>query len=307
MEQQLMMRAAIFSIAAGLHFACGSSCPVSSTKTPEPAVPTGPSTSATVSSDAAHSPSVPPTYDTLIWSDEFDQPQLDPAKWQHETGTGVDFYPFMDGWGNDELQYFSPDNTSIENGMLVITAKYTETPIEGKHYTSSKIVTKTKFDFKYGRIEARIKLPQGDPGIWPAFWMMGANVGKAPERVPWAQCGEIDIMEMGGKTPERVGCSMHFGGWPKNTYRTKSTRITPGEFHIYRLDWSESEIRGYVDNRLYHTFPIDTDLKREAFRHPFYLLLNLSIGGKYAHSGDPVPENYQNGISLLVDWVRVYQ
>lgn len=247
------------------------------------------------------------TFTKLIWSDEFDGKKLDPKKWQYETGTGVDFYPFMNGWGNDELQYYSPDNVTIEKGNLVITTKYHKKSIEGKNYTSGKIVTKDKFSFTYGRVEARVKLPYGDVGLWPAFWMVGTNIGKAPGKTEWAQCGEVDIMEMGGLYPFRMGSAMHYGAWPNNRYQADSLDYKGKGFHTYRVDRTETEIKAYMDGTLYHTFKIDNDDKKEAFLHPMYLLLNVAVGGRFYKSGNPVPENYKKGIKMYVDWVRVYQ
>ncbi len=122
---------------------------------------------------------------TLVWSDEFDGSTLNEANWSHETGNG------QNGWGNNELQFYRPQNTRIQDGHLVITAK--KEAFGGREYTSSRIITKGKQQFRYGRVDIRASLPKGQ-GIWPALWMLGSNF----DTVSWPACGEIDIMEMVG-------------------------------------------------------------------------------------------------------------
>ncbi len=249
------------------------------------------------------------TFDSLVWSDEFESGALDTSKWSYENGTGKEYYPFMDGWGNNELQYYCTENVTVEKGNLVIATTYKRKVKEGKNYFSGKIVTKGKFDVTYGRVEARIKLPYGDVGLWPAFWMMGSNAGEPPEKTKWAECGEIDIMEQGGATPMVVGCTQHYTAWPNNRHEGSYAKYSGKDYHVFRVDWTEKEIKGYIDDSCYHTFAIDNPEKEKAFvDNPLYILLNVAVGGDYPRSDNPIAKNYRKkDIKMYVDWVRVYK
>lgn len=236
-------------------------------------------------------------FNNLVWSDEFEGTSLDLTKWSHQTGNGTAFYPHQAGWGNQELQIFEVDNTTIANGELCITAKY-----ENAQYTSSRIVTKDRFEFTYGRIEARIRLPYGDEGLWPCFWLMGANV----DDIGWPSCGEVDIMEMGGKAPDEVHCTVHYGySYQTHAYKSETVVLGDRDYHIYTLEWDSEQIKGFMDGVHYFTFYIGNN---PPFHEDFYITLNVSVGGSYSYSGYPVVSNYMgDGMSMNVDWVRIYQ
>ncbi|MCY4182936.1 MAG: glycoside hydrolase family 16 protein [Gammaproteobacteria bacterium] len=240
----------------------------------------------------------------LVWSDEFDAARLDPATWFFETGDGSEYG--IPGWGNDELQWYLPNSASIENGNLVITAR--RQAQNGFQYTSARINTRGRFALRYGRIEARIRLPAG-PGLWPAFWLLPQEDAYGG----WAASGEIDIMEavnLGGSGGNTVHGTLHYGGaWPNN--RSSANRHAVGgditeNFHVYALEWDEREMRWYVDDTLYAT---ESEWSTTAasfpapFDRPFYIILNLAVGG-----GFPGPPNAATNFpaALEVDYVRVY-
>ncbi len=243
-------------------------------------------------------------FNNLVWSDEFDGPSIDATKWTHQTGNGANYYPFQVGWGNQELQTYEEDNAKIENGELVIAAKF-----ENNRYTSSKLVTKDLYEVKYGRIEARIKLPYGDAGLWPTFWLMGANVGRnsAAGEVHWPKCGEVDIMEVGGTQPDMVHFTTHFGNRYPNeyTYISRDYPIPDRGYHVYTIEWREDVMMGLINNELYYSLPLS---RNPFFHHEFFMILNIAVGGTYMYSGTPASGNYTGeGLKMHVDWVRVYQ
>lgn len=233
----------------------------------------------------------------LLWSDEFDieaGTPLNTEYWTCETGAS--------GWGNNELQNYtqSTDNVAHDgNGNLVITAMGNET--DG--YTSGRCITRGKMEFTYGRVEARIKIPRGQ-GIWPAFWMLGANFGQ----VGWPSSGEIDILENIGKEPNIVHGTIHGPGYSGgsgigNSYH--SDVPFADDFHIYAIDWDPYVIRWYVDGNLFSTISVNTLLgNRWVFDHDFFLLLNVAVGGNWPGYPDETTVFPQQ---MLVDYVRVYQ
>ena len=242
---------------------------------------------------------------TLVWADEFDARQLDPEVWFFETGDGSQYG--IPGWGNNELQYYRPNNARLENGLLVIEARAESS--NGFNYTSARINTRDRFAFRYGRIEARMRLPGGQ-GIWPAFWLL-------PQDDPygsWAASGEIDIMEavnLGGSGGNEVHGTIHYGGsWPNNVSSSRSYTVpenaTSG-FHTYALEWDADELRWYVDGQLYSMLNswYSTGAGFPApFDQPFYILLNVAVGGNFPgrpDSGTVFP------VTMEVDWVRVYE
>lgn len=232
---------------------------------------------------------------TLTWQDEFDGSELDANTWTHETGTG------NDGWGNFELQYYRPENTAVEGGNLVITAK--EESFNGSEYTSSRIVTQGKESFQYGRIDIRAVLPKGQ-GLWPALWMLGSNFSS----VGWPNCGEIDIMEMvGGAGRENevhgtvhwdnAGSYASFGG-----STTKANGTFSDEYHVYSIIWDEGVIRWLVDDVQYHV--IDTSpANLSEFRQDFFFIFNVAVGGNWPGSPDGTTTFPQE---MIVDYVRVF-
>jgi beta-glucanase (GH16 family) len=240
-----------------------------------------------------------PDYDpNLLWAEEFNYTGMpDANNWNLETGGG--------GWGNNELQNYtnSDENSYVENGVLTITARE-----DGGSYTSARLTTQNKFDFKYGRIEARIKLPYGQ-GLWPAFWMLGANFSQAG----WPYCGEIDIMEMvGGDVEPNSDNTCHATlHWWDDAQQVKAdyglsytlpSGIFADDFHVFGITWNDQEIRAYVDDNEYFVADLTPDELSE-FRQNFFLILNVAVGGNWPGPPDETTVFPQ---TMQVDWVRVY-
>ena len=237
----------------------------------------------------------------LTWHDEFDGTKLDPAMWVFVTGGN--------GFGNQELEYYTdrPQNLYLENGMLVIQAlkeDYRDARDVDHGFTSARIQTKGKFAQAYGKFEARIKIAYGQ-GIWPAFWMMG-DVAKR-----WPGNGEIDIMENIGREPSTVHGTIHGPGYSGSHGIGAPFSLPDGgrfcdDFHIFAVEWEPDAIRWDVDGEQYHSvtpasLPAGT---KWVYDHPFYLLLNLAVGGEWPGYPDATSKFPQ---TMLVDYVRVYQ
>jgi beta-glucanase (GH16 family) len=251
------------------------------------------------------SQTTPPAGYVLAWSDEFNGANgslPDPSKWVMETGGA--------GWGNNELETYTnrTQNVHVQDGKLVIVAnkeKYTGPDGIAREYTSARMKTAGLFEQKYGRFEARIKIPQGQ-GMWPAFWMMGNNIDKAG----WPTGGEIDVMENIGKEPAIVHGSMHGPGYSGSKGLSAAYSIPPGkfadDFHIFAIEWEAATVRFYVDGNLYETrTPADLPAGQAwVFDHPFFILLNVAVGGDWPGSPDSTTVFPQ---SMLVDYVRVYR
>lgn len=245
---------------------------------------------------------------TLVWADEFNGVAgaiPDAAKWDYDIGTGAN------GWGNNELQYYTdrPQNAALDGqGNLVITAlKESFTGPNGvtRQYTSARLVTRGKFTTTYGRIEARLKVPFGQ-GIWPAFWLLGENI----TTVGWPSCGEIDVMENIGREPATVHGSLHGPGYSGGNPLTGVVTLPNGQrftddFHTFAVEWEPRTIRFFVDDQLYQTRRASelNANQRWVFDHPFYLLLNLAVGGNWPGNPDATTTFPQ---VLTVDYVRVY-
>lgn len=234
----------------------------------------------------------------LTWEDDFNTDGApDPSKWGYDIGRG----PNNDGWGNAELQSYTdkPENIVVEDGKLKITALQS-----GNTFTSARITTKGLFDQAYGKFEARIKVPYG-PGIWPAFWMLGADI----DQNPWPQCGEIDIMEYRGQEPNIIHGSLHGPGYSGGSPITKSFGLQNSrfdtDFHVYGIEWTEGQIYFFVDGVAYQKITsADVSDKGEwVYDHGFYILLNLAVGGNYV--GFPTSETVFPQ-TMEVDWVKVY-
>lgn len=228
---------------------------------------------------------------SLLWSDEFNVDGApNSSKWGYDTGTG------SGGWGNNESQYYTsrPENVTISNGILKITAK--KEAYLGSNYTSARMLTKGKFSFKYGRVEISAKLPGGG-GTWPALWMLGDNIST----VSWPACGETDIMEYAGNRVNKITAALHYpghsGGNPFGGNTTISNAET--EFHIYSLDWRETYIKIYVDNQLFLSFANNSSVP---FNQNFFLIFNCAMGGSYGGAIDP---NFVSS-TFEIDYVRVY-
>lgn len=260
----------------------------------------------------------------LVWSDEFNEAagaQPDPDIWSYEIGDGT--LNGIPGWGNSELQYYTddPENVSMDGqGNLVITAREADGSLACWYgpceYTSARIITKNKVDFQYGRIEARILVPSGGDGIpdgdgndlgdglWPAFWTLGDDI----DEVGWPQTGEIDIMEVVSREPYEVFGTIHGPGYSGGaSFGDIYTFDDPvsDDYHTFAIEWEPGIIRWYVDDIMYHTaIPDDVAPNEWVFEHPFFLLLNLAIGGNF---GGPVGDDTGFPQSMLIDYVRVYQ
>ncbi|TRX21606.1 glycoside hydrolase family 16 protein [Flavobacterium franklandianum] len=234
----------------------------------------------------------------LVMSEEFNiNGAPNTSMWSYNIGSGAN------GWGNNELQYYTdrPENIVIENGNLKITAR--KEAYLGSAYTSARILTKGKFEQKYGRIEARIKLPLGK-GLWPAFWMLGAN----SDTVLWPQCGEIDIMEYLGSKPTQVIGTVHGPGYSGGEAITKAYTLPndrfDNDFHIFGIEWGENYINYYVDDVLYNQITPKDVSGEWVFNQPFYIILNIAVGGNLP--GSPNSETVFPQ-TMLVDYVRVYE
>lgn len=241
---------------------------------------------------------------TLVWSDEFDGAALDPAVWFFETGDGTD--QGIPGWGNNELEYYLPDNAQLAGGMLTITAK--EESIAQYNYTSARINTRDRFAFRYGRIEARMRLPAGQ-GLWPAFWLLSQDETYGP----WPQSGEIDIMEavnLEGTGGNNVLGTLHYGpAFPNNVFTGSSYTVPSSattEFHDYAIEWDDGEIRWYVDGVLYamqNSWSTPSAAFSAPFDQSFYIILNVAVGGNLP--GAPNASTVFP-VTMDVDYVRVY-
>lgn len=232
---------------------------------------------------------------TLVWSDEFDGLVLDPAKWVPETGG--------DGWGNAELQFYTrrAENARVEDGYLVIEARRER--FENREYTSARLKTQGLAAWRYGRVEARIQIPRGQ-GLWPAFWMLGDDI----TTVGWPECGEIDIMENIGREPGVVHGTVHGPGYSGAQGKGAAYRLPAGAFadgfHLYAIEWEPEAIRWYVDGALYQTLTPGDLPGRWVYDHPFFMILNVAVGGHWPGSPDQTTVFPQ---IMRVDYVRVFQ
>jgi beta-glucanase (GH16 family) len=237
----------------------------------------------------------------LVWQDDFEGPagqQPDTSRWRFDIGTD---------WGNSQLEYDTdrPENVALDGGgHLAIIAR--EESYSGRDYTSGRINTRGLFEHTHGRFEARIRLPIGQ-GIWPAFWLLGADF----EEVGWPACGEIDIMEYRGQEPRILHGSLHGPGYSGGQAITTRFEL-PGEtgfnadFHVFAVEWEGGRITWLVDDVRYFTVtPRDLPAGgRWAFEHPFFIILNVAVGGHFVGAPDSTTTFPQ---TMLVDWVRVYR
>ncbi len=239
----------------------------------------------------------------LVWEDNFDGSAgkaPDASKWVYDLGIG----PGNDGWGNQELQYYTnrPENVALDGtGNLAITAR--RESYAGRGFTSARLNTKGVFAQAYGRFEARIKLPWG-PGIWPAFWMLGSNI----DQVTWPQCGEIDIMEYRGQEPNLIHGSVHGPGYSGGAAITKSYGFINDrfdvDFHVFAVEWGKDFIDFYVDEVLYQRLKPEDAPGEWVYNQPFFIIMNIAVGGNFVGfptSQTPFPQ------TMLVDYVKVYK
>ncbi len=229
---------------------------------------------------------------SLLWSDEFNNSGApDPSKWGYDIGTG------SGGWGNNELEYYTnrTDNAEVSGGVLKIKAK--KENFSGSAYTSARLISKDKFDFKYGKIEFSAKLPAG-LGTWPALWMLGSSIST----VGWPACGEIDVMEHRGMELNKIFGTVHHPGHSGGN-ADGGTRVISGAttgFHKYTCEWTASSIKFYVDDIVYYTFPNNSSVP---FNSNFFIIMNVAIGGNFAGAVDPA----LTSAIMEVDYVRVYR
>jgi len=239
-------------------------------------------------------PQPPPAW-RLVWHDEFDGAVLDTTKWVRETGGN--------GWGNAELEFYTDrvENARLENGYLVIEARHE--PFGNQAYTSARLKTQGLGAWKYGRIEARIQIPRGQ-GLWPAFWMLGDDIAQ----VGWPTCGEMDIMENIGKEPGTVHGTVHGPGYSGANGISSAYALTSGafadSFHVFAIEWQPSVIQWFVDGALYKTVLPANLPGRWVYDHPFFILLNVAVGGYWPGNPDSTTVFPQ---TMRVDYVRVYQ
>ncbi|MEL7534201.1 MAG: glycoside hydrolase family 16 protein [Bacteroidota bacterium] len=239
---------------------------------------------------------------TMVWSEEFEAPEIDLNTWTFEIGDGCDRN--ICGWGNNELEYYTDrdDNAFIREGSLVIQAK--EERFQGYDYTSARMVTKNKADFRYGRIDIRAKLPKGQ-GIWPAIWMLSTDDSFGG----WPRSGEIDIMELIGNKPNEVLGTVHYGHdfW---RYKSAYYQLEQGDFsldyHTFSLLWREDCLRFMVDDQLYGDpiSPSTTLPTGYPFNEKFHMILNIAVGGNLPGNPDGSTVFPQE---MEVDYIRVYQ
>lgn len=235
----------------------------------------------------------------MVWNDEFEgaaQTLPDASKWGYDLGNN-------NGWGNQELQNYTnkPENVSLDGeGNLVLTALN-----NGGSFTSARIKTKELFSQTYGRFEARLKTPYG-PGIWPAFWMLGADI----DSNPWPQCGEIDIMELRGQMPNIIAGTLHGPGYSGGNAITASHALYQSrydvDYHVFAVEWNADKIDFFMDNYLYQSLSkADISKKGEwVYDSNFFMILNVAVGGNYAGfptSQTPFPQK------MIIDYVRVYK
>ncbi|MEM8910423.1 MAG: glycoside hydrolase family 16 protein [Planctomycetota bacterium] len=262
-------------------------------------------TSATAQEASLASSAVAPPHSgmKLVWSDEFSSPTLDFTKW------GIEQNGF--GGGNQELQLYTDrrENVRVEDGCLVIEARHDHASISGtsREFSSGRLRTKHRGDWKYGLIEVRARLPKGQ-GIWPAIWMLPTDETYGT----WASSGEIDIMELRGQTPSVVLGTLHYGGaWPNNQHSGSEYKLASGdfadEFHTFAVDWREGRMDWWVDDELVQTQTEWTSAGGDypaPFNQRFHLLLNVAVGGGFSGPPDETTVFPQQ---MRVDYVRVYQ
>lgn len=235
---------------------------------------------------------------TKIWADEFDGPNINSNYWTHELGNH--------GWGNQELQNYtdSPDNSFISDGKLIIEAK--EENSNGSNYSSARMITADKFEFAFGRVDVRAKLPEGQ-GIWPAIWMLGANFFDSG----WPSCGEIDIMELVGHQPNIVHGTAHWGIDNDNHKYSGSSKVLGGgekyseKFHVFSIIWEPNLIRFLVDDDPYFTItPGSMQGQPYPFNQEFFFIVNIAVGGQWPGSPDASTQFPQQ---MIIDYMRVFQ
>lgn len=232
---------------------------------------------------------------TLVWSDEFNYTGLpDSSKWSYDTGG--------DGWGNNEMQFYTKrrvENARVENGNLIIEARK-----ENRKYTSARLITKGKGDWKYGRIEVRAKIPKG-LGTWPAIWMLAST-----SPLNWPDDGEIDIMEHVGYDQGVIHGTIHCKKYNHviGTQKTATTTVADcsDNFHVYAMEWTAEKVNIFIDSTGYFTFSNEhSGYDAWPFDNPMHLLLNIAVGGNWG--GQKGVDDSIWPVKMEIDYVRVYQ
>ncbi len=226
---------------------------------------------------------------TLVWKDDFRGSTLDTDNWSHELAEP--------GWVNNELQRYTNENIEISGGNLKIIAKN-----ENKEYTSARLITKGKQTFTYGIVEIKAKIPEGT-GTWPAIWMLGQNI----DEIGWPLCGELDIMEHVGKRPNYIHSTVHNqSGYGASPYGgVLQTKDPFKRFHVYGMEWTKDYVDFFLDGKLvYHYQPEIKNENTWPFDKPFYIILNIAIGGNW---GGPIVDENLFPARMTIDWVKVYQ
>lgn len=231
----------------------------------------------------------------LTWNDEFEGTTVNTSNWIFETGTG------NSGWGNNELQYYRQGNAWVEGGVLTIEAR--KESYQGSNYTSTRMITKNKKSFQYGRIDIRALLPKGQ-GIWPALWMLGNNI----QTVSWPSCGEIDIMEMvgGSGRDNQTHGTVH---WDNSGHEyvggsyTLQSGIFADEYHVFSIIWDETLIKWFVNDIKFYEIDI-TPSHMSEFHQPYFFIFNVAVGGNWPGNPDATTIFPQR---MRVDYIRVFQ
>lgn len=237
--------------------------------------------------------------DTLIWEDNFDDSgTINLDKWTYETGNGC---PNLCGWGNGESQYYTArsENVRVEDGLLKLQARREN--YRNSSFTSARIKTQGLFQFTYGKVEVRAKLPSGG-GVWPAIWMLGSNITS----VGWPRCGEIDIMEFAGNRPGSVSAAIHNASSYGNTQYSQSQSVNSpsDEFHIYEIQWDADKIQFFIDGERFYVYsPYPKTPENWPFDADHFIILNVAMGGSY---GGSISSDFESS-AMEIDYVRVYQ
>lgn len=233
---------------------------------------------------------------SLKWSDEFSGNSIDNNTWNYDLGGN--------GWGNNELETYTDNSKNsfvTRGGYLVLEAR--QEPFGSANYTSARMLTMGKKDFTYGRIDVRAKLPKGQ-GVWPAIWMLGSDIASTP----WPACGEIDMMELLGNQPDKIYGTAHWSNGGQNASLGGSYTMPSGdfsqEFHVFSIAWDSSKIDWYVDNYKYYTAPKSSMVGSYPFDKPFFIILNVAVGGAWPGNPDGTTVFPQR---MIVDYIRVYQ
>ncbi len=236
---------------------------------------------------------------TMTWSDEFNGTELNESDWTFEYGNGEW------GWGNNELEYYRKENTFMLDGNMVIQAR--DENFAGLNYTSSRIITKNKVEFTFGRVDIRAILPEGQ-GVWPALWMLGGNLSE----VGWPRCGEIDIMELVGHEPSTVHGTVHYSNQNGDRIMQGSSKTLTGgkkfsdEFHVFSIVWKQNSIEWLVDNQKYFSVTNSTLGAQNPypFNDEFFFIFNVAVGGTWPGAPNNFTQFPQN---MIVDYIRVFQ